>query len=350
MSNYRKRHNRSNNYISLICIIAGIVFITFIVAFQVKSIDNNAENTTNEGEVTAKSDNVSGESSGKDIINHTKDSTDNKDGENQNDNTEEAQEVISVTKNKVKTDEFTVPEYIYGLVSTKQSLGYGSHTQRDEYNRPVIIENFENKYGEKYNAVFIGEEEKVIYLTFTMGYEYFNDGVPNTERILKILEEKNVKAAFFVDGGYAEHYPDMCKKIVESGNVLGCHGYEHPSTGVALYPVEKQVEDAKKIYSLLYGITGKEPYLYRFGSGIWSEQALALLYEMGFKNVFYSFTYYDYNVDEQQEPAEALQKLIENLHYGEIIYLHTVSNTNVQILGQFIDEAKSRGYEFKLIQ
>ena len=92
-----------------------------------------------------------------------------------------------------------------------------------------------------------------------------------------------------------------------------------------------------------------EPYYYRFGSGIWNERALALLSELGFRNVFYSFTYYDYDINNQPDVAQSLQNMIDNIHDGEIIYLHTVSNTSVALLADFIDAARAKGYEFELV-
>ena len=182
-----------------------------------------------------------------------------------------------------------------------------------------------------------------------MGYENYNDGVPNTDVVMDILKEKNVPAIFFVDGGYVRNYADMCKKIVDNGFVVGCHGWDHPAEGVATYSLDKQLEDAKKIYETIYAATGVEPYYYRFGSGIWNERALALLSELGFRNVFYSFTYFDYDINNQPDVADSLQSMIDNIHDGEIIYLHTVSNTSVAILSDFIDAARAKGYEFELV-
>ncbi len=245
-----------------------------------------------------------------------------------------------------------IPSYVYSLSSTLKTCGYQiDKVKRDQYNRPDVVEGVHAAYGDKYNAVFIGPEEKVIYLTFTMGYEYVDEnGVPNTDKILAILEEKGIKATFFVDWGYIYLQKAMCKKIVESGNALGAHSYRHPPEGVASWPVADQVNDAKKIKKALYDATGVVPTLYRPDSGIWSEQSLAIIKEMGFKSILYSYSYNDFLVDNQPDPAVALQGLKDNLHYGEILYLHSISTTNVKILPEFIDYAHSQGYTFKLFE
>ncbi len=270
-------------------------------------------------------------------------------GNNEEPTTDGSQNTIG---NKVNFDGFSVDSQLNSLSKEMISLGYSkTDCDRDEFNRPKVIENIQNQYGDKYNSVFIGDEsKKVIYLTFTTGYEYYNDGVSNTDVIMNTLKSKNVPAIFFVDGGYVRNNAQMCQKIVNNGFKLGCHGWDHPSEGVASYPLDKQIEDAKQIYTNIYDITGVEPYLYRFGSGIWNEQALSLLNELGFKNVFYSFTYFDYDTSNQPDEASSLQSMIDNLHNGEILYLHTVSNTSMNILASFIDEARAKGFEFGIIE
>lgn len=333
----KKRRKKKKNYsgyivpVVMLLLIIGLIYV--IVRMQSNGKDDGNKNGTSQ-----KTD-VTTEDTGKNENNKSDESSSTTDT------------APSEKKDRVNFLDFTIPESIVGLDTQMISLGYSTTgCDRDEYNRPKYIENIEEMYGEKYNAIYIGEENsKKIYLTFTMGYENYNDGVPNTDVVMDILKEKNVPAIFFVDGGYVRNYADMCKKITDNGFVVGCHGWDHPSEGVASYSLDKQLEDAKNIYNAIYEATGVEPYYYRFGSGIWNERALALLSELGFRNVFYSYTYYDYDINNQPDVAVSLQNMINNLHDGEIIYLHTVSNTSVALLSDFIDAAREKGYEFELV-
>lgn len=333
MANKRRRKKRKN-YSSYIILAALIVLIIGLICVVVNMLGDNKKD--NGKETTGKVQ---------------QESTNKIDDKNSTVNESTQPTTPAVTKDRVHFENFTIPDSIIELDTEIISLGYSQKDcDRDEYNRPKVIENIEEKYGKKYNAIYIGEENsKKIYLTFTMGYENYNDGVPNTDVVMDILKEKNVPAIFFVDGGYVRNYADMCKKIVDNGFVVGCHGWDHPAEGVATYSLDKQLEDAKKIYEAIYAATGVEPYYYRFGSGIWNERALALLSELGFRNVFYSFTYFDYDINNQPDVADSLQSMIDNIHDGEIIYLHTVSNTSVAILSDFIDAARAKGYEFELV-
>ena len=58
----------------------------------------------------------------------------------------------------------------------------------------------------------------------------------------------------------------------------------------------------------------------------------------------------DYDVDNQPDQAESLQKMISRLHPGAIYLLHGQSATNAAVLGDFIDQARELGYEFCLIE
>ena len=76
---------------------------------------------------------------------------------------------------------------------------------------------------EKYNAYYLGDElNNKIYLTFDAGYE---NG--NTEKILDILEEQQVKATFFLVGNYMEKCPDIVQRMVDEGHLVGNHTYHH---------------------------------------------------------------------------------------------------------------------------
>ena len=76
----------------------------------------------------------------------------------------------------------------------------------------------------QYNAYYVQQtEQKILYLTFDAGYE---NG--NTASILDTLKKHDVKAAFFVVGNYIETSPDLVKRMVEEGHIVGNHTYHHP--------------------------------------------------------------------------------------------------------------------------
>ncbi len=233
---------------------------------------------------------------------------------------------------------------VNGLDTTRLDWGQGGDL--DEWNRPAGCMQYQEKYG-KYNAHFIVDnpEKKVIYLTLDEGYE---NGY--TPQFLDILKEKNVHAVFFVTQSYARDNPELVQKIIDEGHELGNHSVTHPSDGVSSKGIEEQKNEVMGLHSYVKDNFGYEMHLFRYPAGIFNEQSLAVLNNLNYKSVFWSFAYLDYDVENQPDPAESLQKLVKCLHPGALYLVHAESETNAKILGDFIDEARAQGYEFKLYE
>lgn len=221
------------------------------------------------------------------------------------------------------------------------TVTWGPGTQVNDQNRPTAPLQLQAKFG-SYNCSFIGpEDQKVIYLTFDQGYE---NGY--TTKILDVLKDKQVPAVFFLTGHYVNTSGDLIKRMIAEGHTLGNHSNRHyDATEI---PLEQAAEDMKSLNQLVRDQFQYECRLYRFPEGKFSEQTLALADQMGLTTLFWSFAYNDWNPDAQPEPTAALEKLKTRLHNGAIYLLHSVSSTNAQILGDFIDYAKAQGYEFRV--
>ena len=81
--------------------------------------------------------------------------------------------------------------------------------------------------------------------------------------------------------------------------------------------------------------------------GEFSERTLSITESLGFRTVMWSFAYVDWNENNQPDKKDALNKIISNLHNGEIMLLHATSKTNSEIMNEIIDETRNLGYEFK---
>ena len=111
------------------------------------------------------------------------------------------------------------------------------------------VGNTTNDYLKQFNACYMGEPgEKVIYLTFDAGYE---NG--NTEKILDALKKHGVHAAFFVVGNYLETSPELVKRMVNEGHIVGNHTYHHPDMSKISDKAsfEKELKDLETLYTCL---------------------------------------------------------------------------------------------------
>ncbi len=225
-----------------------------------------------------------------------------------------------------------------GIDNTSRSWGQG--IQCDDKNRPYGALNAQNTYG-MYNALYIAEESPTIYLTFDEGYE-----LGYTAKILDVLKEKQCPAVFFVTMDYVKRNPDLVRRMIDEGHVVGNHSTTHPAAGLPSQSLDTQVEELMALHRYVKEQFQYDMYLFRYPSGIHSEQSLALVQQLGYRSVFWSFAHRDWVPEEQPELAKALSNSIERLHPGAVYLMHAVSSTNTAIVGDFVDIARAQGYVF----
>ena len=198
----------------------------------------------------------------------------------------------------------------------------------------------------RFNAAYLGDtQEKVIYLTFDAGYE---NGC--TAQILDTLKKHKVPAAFFLVGNYMERNPDLVRRMVEEGHIVGNHTMHHKDmsllTDKAVFA--KELTDLETLYQQ---ITGQElPKYYRPPQGIYSQDNLRMAKEMGYQTVFWSLAYVDWNNNAQPTAEQAFQKLLPRTHNGAVVLLHSTSQTNAQILDELLTKWEQQGYTFGTLE
>ena len=181
---------------------------------------------------------------------------------------------------------------------------------------------------------------KVLYLTFDAGYE---NGY--TAGILDVLKEREVSAAFFLVGDYLERNPDLVRRMTAEGHIVGNHTLSHPDmTGLDEATFEGELRGMEQLYEEVTGQT--LPKYYRPPQGLYSEKNLELARKLGYKTVFWSLAYADWDNANQPNPDEAVEKLTLRLHDGAVILLHATSKTNAEILDRLITQWQSMGYRF----
>lgn len=197
----------------------------------------------------------------------------------------------------------------------------------------------------EYEAVYLGNtEEKVLYLTFDAGYE---NGC--TGKILDVLQKHQVPAAFFLVGNYLEKNPDLVRRMVEEGHIVGNHTMHHPDMSKLSDKAafSKELSDLETLFT---EVTGKElPKYYRPPQGVYSEENLKMAKELGYKTVFWSLAYADWNNDAQPTKEQAFSKLLPRVHNGAVVLLHSTSATNAEILDELLTKWKDMGYHFESI-
>ena len=217
-----------------------------------------------------------------------------------------------------------------------------------DHKQPPIPQEF--AFVEECNAYFLDHKhsdeakEKVVYLTFDAGYE--NGNVAKT---LDVLKKENVPAAFFVLSHFVRANADLIERMITEGHLVCNHTARH--TNLARASKTQITEEIKALEADYRDITGKElsPY-FRPPEGSFSREMLECVAELGYKTVFWSFAYADWDNEKQPSPEKAFNTVMSNVHNGAVLLLHPTSKTNATILGDVITTLKAEGYRFGTLQ
>lgn len=225
---------------------------------------------------------------------------------------------------------------------SKETVAWGVGANKNEYGQPIDALNANDRY-RAVDGYFVGKNENVIYLTFDNGYE---NGY--TIPILDTLKETGTPALFFLTYDYVKDNVDLTERMIHEGHEIGNHTYKHKS-----FPEISLKEITEEVLKMEEYMGSQLHYSMRYvrpPKGEFTEQALAVCQSLGYKTLFWSFAYYDYNVNDQYSYQKAIEKLKASLHPGAIYLLHCVSKTNSEVLKEFIEYAKAHGYSFELLE
>lgn len=205
----------------------------------------------------------------------------------------------------------------------------------------------EMQFIEKYDGYYIDKRnsdpaasEKVIYLTFDVGYE---NG--NTAKILDTLKAENVPGAFFILENLVNREPTLVQRMSAEGHLVCNHTASHHDM-TKIHTVDGFSAELKKLSDACKEIGVEIAPYFRPPEGRFSEENLQFAKELGYKTIFWSFGYVDWDNNRQMDPADAMTKILDGLHNGEVLLLHPTSNTNAQILPELIRTLRDRGYRF----
>lgn len=213
----------------------------------------------------------------------------------------------------------------------------------NDHKAPVLPSEF--SFIERCGGYFVDknakEDDKVIYLTFDAGYE---NG--NVEKILDALKAHNASGAFFVLSNLIKREPDLVKRMKNEGSLVCNHTASHRDMTKIKDP-NLFKEELDKLDAMYKELTGKElDKFYRPPEGRFCEANLKLASAIGYKTIFWSFAYADWDNNKQPDPDKAFERIMAHTHNGMVILLHPTSDTNAKIMDRLLTAWEKDGYRF----
>ena len=198
----------------------------------------------------------------------------------------------------------------------------------------------------KYDAYYVNPKckKKKIFLTFDCGYE---NGF--TPKILDVLKKQKIVAAFFVTKPFIREGRELVRRMKKEGHIVGNHTVHHKSMPTLSDRDNKQeIIDCAEYCK---EATGYEmDHFIRPPMGEYNEKTLKLTKSMGYKTIFWSMAYVDFDVNKQPGKQYVVEHFKKYTHNGAIPLMHNVSQANAEALDEVITNLKKEGYQFESLK
>jgi peptidoglycan/xylan/chitin deacetylase (PgdA/CDA1 family) len=175
----------------------------------------------------------------------------------------------------------------------------------------------------------------------------FDDGpLPeNTLKILSILKEHTVPAAFFCIGNRIVKHPLIAKEIHQQGHIIGNHSYFHKAT----FPLQRTqaiLAELRNTDHAIRDITGKHPRFFRPPFGVIHPLIANAVMQTNHITIGWGVRSFDTMI---KDPEVVLQRILKRVKPGDIILLHDYSDSMVRILPELISTLKEKGFTFERV-
>lgn len=175
----------------------------------------------------------------------------------------------------------------------------------------------------------------------------FDDG-PHpvyTEKILRLLKKKGVRATFFLSGVQVRKHPALVRQIVMQGHEIGNHGYAHRDL-TRLTPLEIY-QDLDKSHRLIERVSGRKVRYFRPMGGKWNRDVIDCARQLGLQIVLWSIDPKDWDMS---NPAANMEKtIVTEATGGDIVLLHdggAHQDEMMRALANVIERLQTKGFRF----
>ncbi|OBY32168.1 polysaccharide deacetylase family protein [Mycolicibacter kumamotonensis] len=169
----------------------------------------------------------------------------------------------------------------------------------------------------------------------------FDDGPsPYTDRLLRVLNDADARATFFLIGNKVAADPARAKRIADAGMEIGSHTWEHPNmTTIPAADVPAQFARANDAIASATGVT---PRLWRPPGGLTDDAVNAQAAEFGLAAILWNVIPFDWIND--ADTAATRYMLMTQIKPGSVVLFHDTYSSTVDLVYQFLPVLKANGY------
>lgn len=182
----------------------------------------------------------------------------------------------------------------------------------------------------------VGTNEKKIALTFDAAW-----GDEDTDELISILAENDVKASFFMVGGFIDRYPESVKKFYDAGHEVLNHSDTHlHMSGLSREQIIKELNGCEE---KIKSVTGTSPKLFRAPYGDYTSDLVKIAGEQGYFTIQWDVDSLDWK---DLSSEEIISRVKNNIKNGSIILFHNGAKNTPEAIKALIPQLKAEGYQF----
>lgn len=171
----------------------------------------------------------------------------------------------------------------------------------------------------------------------------FDDGPAGdrTGRILDILKENQIEAAFFCIGKNIDADPASVNRIINEKHLIGNHSKSHHFF-FDLFPKKRIISEIQSTNLSIHKITGLNTKYFRPPYGVTTPVVAAAIKKTGMTTIGWSFRSYDTLINDEHK---LISKVASEVKAGDILLFHDSIDVTVKALPQIITAIQQKGME-----
>lgn len=181
------------------------------------------------------------------------------------------------------------------------------------------------------------EGEKKIAISFDAAW-----GADDTDTLIEILGEYNVRATFFLVGQWVDTYPEEVRKLAEAGHEIMNHSNTHPY--FTQCSTEKVIEEIESCNDKIEAITGVRPTLVRCPYGDYNDSVVNTIRSLGMEPIQWSIDSLDWK--DSSTASSICERVTSLAQPGGIILCHNDAEYTPDALEEILKTLIDQGYTF----
>lgn len=225
----------------------------------------------------------------------------------------------------------------------KYSLNYVKEKNADKHVNDNVNSLLQIEQEEEKARIERVANSKVAYLTFDDGPNY------NTNKILDILSENDIKATFFLVGSMVENNPSIVKRIKEEGHVIANHTYSHKYNYKTKEEFLAEVDSTDRLISEALGEDYKSYFIRVPGGSMGKAMIQEAIKENDYKSINWTAKFGDDEKGGKVNIDYVVNRVKETAGDDkyEVILAHSTKSVTAEALQTVIDNLKADGYIFE---